>query len=146
MRKALGRGFILRAGVVEFGELPAQALDFALHLAEFVEDGEALFENGAAREAQAFLRQVADAHAARLLHAAVVERLEAGQHLHQRGFAGAVGADQRGSFLVSDQPVGLKKQDARTEALAGILQREHCISIFAESEKIPASGAKIGGK
>ena len=53
---------------------------------------------------------------------AVVQRLQAGEHLHQRGFAGSVGADQRGLFVVPDEPVGLKKQDPRAEPLAGILE------------------------
>src|SRR5487761_2419973 len=41
--------------------------------------------------ADGLLRQITDAHAARLLHRAVVQRLQPGQHLHQRGLAGSVG-------------------------------------------------------
>ena len=130
---ALRRGLVLGPGVIELGQLPGQLLDLALHLAQFVEDGEAFFEDGAAGELQALLRQVADAHAARLLQRAVVERFQAGQHLHQRGFAGAVGAHQRGLFLVADEPVGLKKQHPRPEPLAGILQGKH-LPLFSQRE------------
>jgi hypothetical protein len=68
-RVALGGGFIFRAGVVELGQLPGEPLDLALHRAQFVEDRQAFLENRAPGEPQALLRQVADAHAARLLHA-----------------------------------------------------------------------------
>ena len=66
-RVALGGGVVLRAFVVELGQLRGQPLDFALHLVQFVEDGEAFLEYRAAGEAQSLLRQVADADAARLL-------------------------------------------------------------------------------
>ena len=66
---ALGRGFVLRAFVIELGQLPAEPLDLALHLAQLVEDGQAFFKDRPAGEPQTLLRQIADAHAARLLRA-----------------------------------------------------------------------------
>jgi hypothetical protein len=81
------------------------------------------------------VRQIADAHAAGLLEGAVVERFKPGEDLHERGFAGAVGADERGFFFGADEPVGLEKQDARAKALAGILQREHWFYFRREDEE-----------
>ena len=95
--------------MIQFRQLPGQPLDLPLHLVEFVENRQALLEDRSPRELQSLLRQIADADAARLLECAVVQSLQPGQNLHQRGFAGAVGAHQRGLLLVSDQPVGLKE-------------------------------------
>ena len=41
---------------------------------------------------------------------AVVERLDAGENLQQRGFAGAVGADQADAIVRRDQPVEFPKR------------------------------------
>ena len=101
---------------------PPSRFDLSLHVADFVEDREAFFKDASAGEAQSLLRQVADAHAAGLLHGAVVQRLETGKHLHQGGFAGAISAHKRGFLPGPDQPVGLKKQYARPKPLARILQ------------------------
>ena len=130
-REAFGGGFVLRAGVVQLGKLSRGPLHFAFHGAQLVEDGEALVKDGTAGQLQAFLRQVANAHALGLLHHAIVQQLEAGQDLHERGFAGAIGADQCGFFACTDKPVGLKEENTRAEAFAGFLEREHS-SIFAE--------------
>ena len=95
--------------MIEHGQLPTEPLDLVLHLVQVVKDREAFFEDGPPGQPQPFLRQVADAHAARLLHGAVVQRLKAGQHLHQCRFAGAVGAHEGGLFPRPDEPVGLKE-------------------------------------
>ena len=65
---------------------------------------------------------------------AVVEGFEAGEHLHERGFAGSIGADEGGFFPRADEPVGFKEENARTEALAGILQREHAL-LFSQRRR-----------
>ena len=108
--------------MVKFGKLAAEPFDLPLHLADFVENGQAFFKDGAAGEPQPFLRQVADAHAAGLLHGAVVQRLKTGEHFHECGFPGAIGADQGGFLAGPDEPVGLKKEYARSKPLARILQ------------------------
>jgi hypothetical protein len=119
---ALGCGVVLGAGVVKLGKLAGEPLHLRLHLAQFVKDGEALFKDRSAGELKALLRQIADAHAAGLLHLAVVQRFKASKDLHQSGLAGAVGADQRGLLLATDEPVGLQEEYTRSKALAGILQ------------------------
>ena len=117
--------------MVQLSQLRGQPLDFALHLVQLVEDGEAFLEYRAAGKLQSLLRQIADADAARLLEGAVVQRLQPGQHLHQRGFSRAVRAHQRSLLVVADEPVGLKKQHARPEPLAGIFERKH-ESLFSQ--------------
>ncbi len=127
-RVALGGGLVLGAFVVEFGHLRQPA---ARSRAPFraISSKTVRHSSKTVRPAssQPLLRQVADADAAGLLERAVVQRLESGEHLHQRGFAGAVGAHERGFFVVADEPVGLKKQHARAEPLSGILEREHSL-------------------
>ena len=108
--------------MIEFRHLRGQPLGFALHFVQFVEDGEALVKDGPAGELEPFLRQIADADAARLIEGAVIEGLEAGKNLHQRGFAGAVGADQRSFFVVADEPIRLEEEHSRPESFPGILQ------------------------
>ena len=135
-RVALCRGLVLGAGVLQLRQLPAQPLHLALHVAQLVEDRQALLEDAAPRQQQALLGQVADAHAAGLLHLAVVQRLLTRQHLHQRRLAGAVGAHQRRLLARPDQPVGLQKQDSRSKPLAGILQGEHLL-LFSQTAGQP---------
>ncbi len=72
---SLSRSLVLRSGVVEHGQLAAEVLNLPLHIVQFVEDREALVKDRSAGQHQTFLRQVADADAARLLHAAVIQRL-----------------------------------------------------------------------
>ena len=90
-----------------------------LHVAEFVEDGEALVEDGAAAEREAVLREVADGHALDVGARAVVEGLDAGEDLEQRGFARAVAADQAGALVGRDQPVDVFEEEFLAEAFAG---------------------------
>ena len=129
---SLRRRLVLRARVVENCQLPAEPLDLPLHLMQFIEDREALVKDRSAGQRQSLLGKVADADAARLLHAAVVQRLQASDHLHQRGFAGSIGAHQRGLLLAADEPIGFHKQHPRPKPLAGILQGDH-LSLFSQS-------------
>ena len=116
-----------------YRRVPAEPLDLVAHLANFIENCQALFEDAAPSQLQTLLRQITDAHAAGLLHLAVVEGFQPGQHLHQRGFAGAVGSNKRGLLPCLDQPIGLQKQFPRSKPLAGILQGEHLLP-FSQSD------------
>ena len=114
-------GCIFGASVVERSHLTGQRLNLRLHRPEFVEYGEALFEDRATTQLQALLRQIADGHAAREPHLSVVEGFQAGQHFHQRGLAGAIGAHESRFLLSRDQPVGILKENPRPKPLARIL-------------------------
>jgi hypothetical protein len=92
---------------------------FRFQRAELIEDGEALVEDGAAGEREAVLREVADGHAADVGALAVVERLDAGEDFEERGFAGAVSADEAGALVGRDEPVDVVEEQFGAEALAG---------------------------
>ena len=72
---------------------------------DLVENGQAFVEDGAAGERDAVLRQIAGADAFHHVDGAVIERFDAGEDFEQRGFAGAVGADDADALLRRDQPV-----------------------------------------
>ena len=134
-------GLVFGALVIQLGHLAGQPLHFTLHLVQLVENGEAFVKHGAARELQPFLRQIADADAARLVEGSVVQRLETGENLHQRGFAGAVGAHQRSFFVVADKPVGFKEKNSRSEAFTGIFKSKHEILFSQRQTALRSNGA-----
>ena len=57
--------------------------------------------------------------------AAVVERLDAAENLQQRGFAGAVRADQAHALVRSDEPVEIFEQELGAESFAGRGELDH---------------------
>src|SRR5581483_5087646 len=145
-RIALGGRFILRARVIQLGHLCGKALNLAFHLANLFEDCKAFFKDCPASQAQAFLREVANAHTAGQLERAIVERLKTRKDLHERGLSSAIGAHQRRLFFVTDEPIRLKKEDAWSEPLAGILQREHLLyfrRLSIDSTAVPQSALGI---
>ena len=91
------------------------------------------------------LRNTPPPPAGGMLQGAVVQRFEAGQHLHQRGFAGAVGAHERGFLPRADQPVGFQEKHTRPKPLAGIFQREH-LEPFSQrgGRRLSARGTRGG--
>ena len=95
------------------------------HGVEVVEDGEALVEDGLAAEGEAVLRKVAEGHALDAGELAVVEGFDAGEDFEQRGFAGAVAADEAGALVRRDQPVGVFKEEFLAEAFAGGGELKH---------------------
>ena len=92
--------------MVEFGHAVRQRFEFLFHGAQIVEHRHALGEDGAAGEREAILRQISGGRAFGDDEGAVVERVHAGENLHQRGLAGAVGADQ------ADAVAGVMSQSA----------------------------------
>ncbi len=125
--EAVGSGGVGVAFRVEFGERGGDRLHLFFEAEKLVEDRQAFVEDGAAREREAVLREVSDAHAAGALDLAVVEAVEAGEDLHQRGFAGAVGTDQSGLLVRGDQPVGVLEKQFRAKSLARIGELQHRI-------------------
>ncbi len=116
---AVGGGDVLARFRVGLGDGVGELLVFSFERAELVEDREAFVEDGAAGEREAILRQVADGHAFDVGALAVVERLDAGEDLQQRGFAGAVAADEAGALIRCDEPVDVFKEEFWAEAFAG---------------------------
>jgi hypothetical protein len=122
---AVGSGGVLLRLGVGVGESVGELFGLGLHFAEFVEDGEALVEDAAAGEREAVLREVADGHALDVGAQAVVEGLDAGEDLEQRGFARAVAADQPGALVGRDQPVDVFEEEFLAVAFAGSGELKH---------------------
>ncbi len=122
---AVGGGAVLARAGVGGGERVGDLFGLALQRVQMVEDGEALGKDGLAAEGEAVLRQIADGHALDTGERAVVQGLQAGEDLEQRGFAGAVAADQAGALVRRDQPVGVFKQEFGAESLAGGGELKH---------------------
>ena len=76
----------------------------------------------AAGERQSVLRQIALRDALGEADGAVIERLHAAQDLEQRGFAGAVAADQAGALLGRDQPVAIFEEKFVAETFPGAVR------------------------
>ena len=87
---AIGHLVIFARSRIEFAHLVGELFHLGFHRLQAAEDGHALVEDGAAFETQAILRQIAEGGVLGGGDGAVVERLDAAQHLQQRGFAGAV--------------------------------------------------------
>ena len=87
-------------------------------------------KHGAAGERQPVLRKIADGHALGEADRSVVERFHAAQNFEQRGFAGAVAADQAGALARRDQPVAVFKQELVAETFSGTLELDHVCVLF----------------
>ena len=115
---------------IELGHAVRQLFLLLFERAQIVEDGHAFGEDGAAGEREAVLREVADAGALLGDHGAGIEAFDAGQHLEQRRFAGAVGADDAGALVGRDQPVGIFKKDFGAVAFACPGELDHPLHLF----------------
>ena len=89
------------------------------------EHGEAFFRHRAAGKRQAVLGQVAGGGALDERDVAVVGAFQAGQHLQQRGFAGAVAADQADALAVADDPVEALEEGLGAEMFADGRELNH---------------------
>ena len=98
-------------------------LDF--QLAQIGKDGHALGEHRAPGKRQAVLRQISEGDA--LLHGdgAGIEAFNAGQHLEQRRFPGAVGAHQSGPLVGRDQPIDIFEENLGAVALSRPVELHH---------------------
>jgi len=124
---AVGGGGVFGGGRVEFGERVGEGFELALHVLEFVEDGEALGEDGAAGEAEAILGEVAGGDALLEGGVAGVGGIEAGEDFEDGGFAGAVGADEADAVLGGDEPVDAFEEELGAEAFAGVDEGDHVL-------------------
>ena len=93
-----------------------------LHVEQRLEGAAGLLEDGAARVGEAVLRQVADGQPGRLDDGAGVGLLETGQHLEQRGLAGAVRAAQADAVAVADLPGDVLEEGPDAEGLGEVCE------------------------
>ena len=88
-----------------------------LHGEQPIEGRAGFFENGAARVRQAVLREISHGQRVGLDDGAAVGLVEPGEHLEQRGLAGAVRAAQPDALAIRDLPRDVLEQDAIAERL-----------------------------
>ena len=79
----------------------------------------------AAGEREAVLRKISGGRAFGDGERAVVERVHAGENLHQRGFAGAVSAHQADAVAGRDQPVHVFEEEFVAETFSGAGKLNH---------------------
>ncbi len=96
-----------------------------LHGVEFSEHRHAFGKHGAAGKREAILRQITSRGALGDDERAVVEAVQAGENLHQRGFAGAVPAHQADAVAGRDQPVGVFEKEFVAETFSGAGKLDH---------------------
>ena len=89
-------------------------------------EGEARFVfDAAAAVRQAILRQVTECQRVGLLDETGIRLVETGEHLQQRGLAGAVGAAQADAVAVADLPGDVLEQRLFAEGFRNVLQLKH---------------------
>ena len=123
--EAVGDGGIFRPGGIEFAHLVHERFHLGLHVAEVGEHRHALGKDAASGQRQAVLGKVPGAGSTGARQIAIVERIQAAQHLHERGLAGAIGAHQAGAFARGDQPIDVFEEDFGAEAFSGRGQLNH---------------------
>ena len=96
-----------------------------LDRAQVGEHRHAFIEDGAAFKTKPILRQIAEGRVPGGDDRAVVERLEAGENFQQRGFTGAIRADQSDAGVRSDEPVKIFEEKFGAEAFTGGGELDH---------------------
>ncbi len=142
---AVGDVGILRAGVVEFGDAMRERLQLPLHGVEFGEHRHAFGKDGAAGKREAILRQISRSSALGDDERAVVEGVQAGENLHQRGFAGAVRAHQTDAVVGRDQPVGVFKKKFVAETFSGAGKLNHGLDSSSHKTAVPSTWYPVPG-
>ena len=129
---AVGDGVVFRAGVVQFRHAVRQRFQFRFHGAQVVEHRHAFGKDATAREREAVLRKISGRRSLRNDQAAIVERVHASQNLHERGFAGAVAADQADTVAGRDEPVRVFEEEFVAETFSGAGKLNHgCLLIVS---------------
>ena len=105
--------------------LCSQRFEFGFHGAQVVEHRHALGENAAAGEREAVLGKISGGGAFGDGERAVVEGVHAGEDLHERGFAGAVAADQADAVAGRDEPVRVFEKEFVAETFSGAGKLNH---------------------
>src|SRR5580704_2160490 len=99
----------------------------------------ALGKNGTSRKREAVLRQISSSGAFGDDQRAVVERVQAGENLHQRGLAGAVRADQANAVVGRDEPVGVFKKEFVAETFSGAGKLNHGLDSSSHKTAVPST-------
>ncbi len=122
---AVGHVGILRAGMIEFGDLMGERFQLAFHGMKFGKHRHAFGKHGAPGKREPILRQISCGRPLGDDERAVVEAVQAGENLHQRRLAGAVRAHQADAVVRRDQPVGVFKKKFVAETFSGAGKLDH---------------------
>jgi hypothetical protein len=143
--KALAHLLVLVAFGVQFGNLPHETLHLLLHREQIAEHRHALGEHGASRKRQTVLRQVTGGDPLGEGDFAVIERLEARQHLEQGGLTRAVRTHQAHTIARRDEPIEVFKQQLGAETLSGRRKLDHIgLGASPAAALVPGLGAGFG--
>src|SRR5580704_12386870 len=102
-----------------------ELFEFTLDGMQSGEHSHAFGKYGATGKREAVLRQIASGGAFGNDQRAVVEGVQAREHLHQRGFARAVRAHEANAVVGRDQPVGVFKKKFVAETFSGAGKLDH---------------------
>ena len=129
---AIGHLRVLVGVVIEFRDFVRELFHLLFERAQIGEDRHALVEDGAAGKLQAVLRKVAESRVLGRDDRTVVECLEAAENFQQRGFAGAVSADQADTRVRRDQPIEIFEEEFGSESFAGggELNHDRCKGLY----------------
>ncbi len=116
---AFGDLVIFTRSRIEFAHLVGELFHLHFQRLQPTEHGHTFFEDGAAFETQAILRQIAEGSVFCRRDGAVVERLDAAQDFQQCGFAGTVGAHQSHAVVGRDEPIQIVEQKFGAEPFSG---------------------------
>ena len=117
--EALAHALILFALGIEFGHLSHQIFHLLLHGQQVAEHRHAFGQHRASGKRQAVLREVARSDPLSEADFAVIERIEARQHLEQSALARAVRSHQANARAWRDEPIEILKQQFGAESLSG---------------------------
>src|SRR5208337_4330281 len=139
---AVGNLGILRTGVIKLRNAVSERFQLSLHGVKFGEHRHALGEHAAAGKREPILRKISGGRSLGDDQGAVVERVQAGENLHQRGFAGAVRADQADAVAGRDQPVGVFKKKFVAETFSGARKLNHGLDSSSHKKRVPSTESR----
>ncbi len=107
------------------GEPFFERVHLRFHVEQRLKGGGGFVEQGVTGVREAVLRQIADRQAVRLDDQAGVRLVHPGEHLEQRGLAGAVRAAEADPFARADLPGHTVEQDTLAKRLAELGELDH---------------------
>src|SRR4051812_37418907 len=94
------------------------------------ENGNTFLLHGATRKREAVLRQITGGRSFYEGHIAIVGPFEAGEHLEQRRFAGAVAADEPDALFLRHDPIEPLEQGLRAKVFSDCGKLNHGITYY----------------
>ncbi len=130
MVEAVGHLRVFGARGIELGHAVRQLFLLFFERPQVVEDSHAFGENGAAGKREAILRQIAEGRAFLGDDGTGIQAFDSRQHLKQRRFSSAVGADDARALVGRHQPIDIFKEDFGAVAFACPGELDHPLFLF----------------